>query len=250
MKQRISLLVCLAICVLPLAGCSCDHTWIEADCVTAKTCSVCHETEGEALGHTPGVWHETTDVITATVSRERHCTTCGEQVSAETVPLDTMARNGIFRFTPNEFMERLAGLANTYVEDFSYEFVSVPTGLMVRTYSSEGKMALIQFFRRDTTTLTEDEGDVAQVWCVSLIAVGTADLDLRYCFLMACDPALDMESAFRVDMELSNAFWNAAQTDGCGYYTYNELLYEHRYFPESYQNPAMNMVNIYASDFR
>ena len=28
-----------------------DHTWVEADCDTPKTCSVCGETEGEALGH-------------------------------------------------------------------------------------------------------------------------------------------------------------------------------------------------------
>ena len=27
------------------------HTWVDANCTTAKTCSVCHITEGEALGH-------------------------------------------------------------------------------------------------------------------------------------------------------------------------------------------------------
>ena len=28
-----------------------NHTWVNADCDTPKTCSVCQETEGEALGH-------------------------------------------------------------------------------------------------------------------------------------------------------------------------------------------------------
>jgi len=28
------------------------HTWVDADCTTPKTCSVCKVTEGEALGHT------------------------------------------------------------------------------------------------------------------------------------------------------------------------------------------------------
>ena len=28
-----------------------EHTWVDADCDTPKTCSVCGETEGEALGH-------------------------------------------------------------------------------------------------------------------------------------------------------------------------------------------------------
>ena len=27
------------------------HSWVKADCDTPKTCSVCHETEGDALGH-------------------------------------------------------------------------------------------------------------------------------------------------------------------------------------------------------
>ena len=40
------------------ADCVCDkcghfvaHTWVAADCLTAKTCSVCAETEGDPLGH-------------------------------------------------------------------------------------------------------------------------------------------------------------------------------------------------------
>ncbi len=31
---------------------NCEHEWVDADCVTPKTCSKCSETEGEALGHT------------------------------------------------------------------------------------------------------------------------------------------------------------------------------------------------------
>lgn len=37
-----------------LAGCGekeCEHQWINANCTTPKTCSVCGETEGEAFGH-------------------------------------------------------------------------------------------------------------------------------------------------------------------------------------------------------
>jgi hypothetical protein len=30
------------------------HTWVNADCDTPKTCSVCGATEGEALGHSFG----------------------------------------------------------------------------------------------------------------------------------------------------------------------------------------------------
>ena len=34
--------------VVPAIG---EHSWVDADCTTPKTCSVCGETEGEALGH-------------------------------------------------------------------------------------------------------------------------------------------------------------------------------------------------------
>lgn len=50
-----------------LAGCQCEHEWVEADCVTAKTCSVCEEVEGEPLGHS---WQE------ATCEEAKQCERC------------------------------------------------------------------------------------------------------------------------------------------------------------------------------
>ena len=57
------LVVCLSICT----GCSCEHDWIEADCMNAKTCSRCGEVEGEALGHT---WTD------ATCTAPKTCSVC------------------------------------------------------------------------------------------------------------------------------------------------------------------------------
>ena len=34
-----------------LTSCSCEHEWKEATCTEAKTCTLCNDTEGEALGH-------------------------------------------------------------------------------------------------------------------------------------------------------------------------------------------------------
>jgi hypothetical protein len=31
-----------------------EHSWVDADCTTPKTCSICGKTEGEALGHDYG----------------------------------------------------------------------------------------------------------------------------------------------------------------------------------------------------
>lgn len=46
----------------------CPHDWISATCTTAKTCSICGQTEGEPLGHT---WVEATKYAPKT------CSTCG-----------------------------------------------------------------------------------------------------------------------------------------------------------------------------
>ena len=51
------------------------HTWTEADCTTAKTCSVCGATEGTALGHTPA--EDDGDCTTAV-----KCEVCDEVIIA------------------------------------------------------------------------------------------------------------------------------------------------------------------------
>lgn len=52
----------------------CSHSWNEASCTTPKTCATCGETEGEALGHTPG------DAATCTTAQT--CTVCNEELTA------------------------------------------------------------------------------------------------------------------------------------------------------------------------
>lgn len=69
MKKRIFPLLFAALCVLCLSACGCRHeTWNEADCVRAKTCAACGETEGEPLGHQ---WQE------ADCARAKTCSRCG-----------------------------------------------------------------------------------------------------------------------------------------------------------------------------
>ena len=57
MKKRIFLTLIL-IMVMTLISCKkeiikeCEHTFQEATCTQAKTCTRCGATEGEALGHT------------------------------------------------------------------------------------------------------------------------------------------------------------------------------------------------------
>lgn len=68
MKKKMWIIVLALICVLALAGCKCEHEWVEADCDTAKTCSLCGETEGAPLGHS---W------AAATCEDPKTCENCG-----------------------------------------------------------------------------------------------------------------------------------------------------------------------------
>lgn len=65
MKRAISILALTLVCLLVLAGCGCEHEWAAADCDTPKTCNLCAETEGEALGHT---WADATCTVPKTCS--------------------------------------------------------------------------------------------------------------------------------------------------------------------------------------
>ena len=66
--KRFALLLYITGLFLLLAGCGCNHEWIEATCTEPKTCSVCGETEGAPLGHT---WSE------ATCTEPKTCALCG-----------------------------------------------------------------------------------------------------------------------------------------------------------------------------
>ena len=46
-----------------------EHEWLDATCTEPKTCTVCGETEGEALGH---------EWLDATCTEPKTCTVCGE----------------------------------------------------------------------------------------------------------------------------------------------------------------------------
>ncbi len=62
--------VIVALLMLTLiTACGCEHEWETVTCVTPKTCFICGESEGEALGHS---WFE------ATCISAKFCERCGE----------------------------------------------------------------------------------------------------------------------------------------------------------------------------
>ncbi len=68
MKRFVSICAAIAL-ALSLSACGHTHTWIDATCTKAKTCSICGEQEGEALGHTWGG---------ETCTTSKTCAVCGK----------------------------------------------------------------------------------------------------------------------------------------------------------------------------
>lgn len=68
MKKIVSMLFAVVM-AFSLSACVHHHTWVDATCITAKTCSECGETEGEALGHN---W------VDATCTEPEMCSVCVE----------------------------------------------------------------------------------------------------------------------------------------------------------------------------
>lgn len=95
MKKIFSVLISLFV-LFTLCACGCrihGHSWADATCETPKTCTVCGDTEGEALGHS---W------VDANYQSPKTCSVCGA-AEGEALTADFEAHglrvNNIYRGT-------------------------------------------------------------------------------------------------------------------------------------------------------
>ena len=127
-----------------------DHEWVDANCTTPRTCSLCGETEGEALGHT---WVE------ATCTTPRTCSTCGTTVGTVKAPSTTVINfadvNGIDELLANGWSYYLDNSSTVFsiVEDaergnvlqFSHDgsltYVKDENGAVVKNEDGTDKVA-------------------------------------------------------------------------------------------------------------
>ena len=71
---------------LPTSG---SHDWAEADCTTPKTCNICGNTEGEALGHDYQDVDGTAANATCTEAgkeADQECSRCGDMIYGNEIP--------------------------------------------------------------------------------------------------------------------------------------------------------------------
>lgn len=67
--KRILYILLPVLALLVLTGCRCKHEWVEADCTQAKSCLLCGQRQGSALGHR---WTD------ATCTDPKTCSVCGK----------------------------------------------------------------------------------------------------------------------------------------------------------------------------
>ena len=71
MRINIKLFLTIFVCFI-LVSCECAHVWNGATCMTAKTCALCGETEGDPIENGGHVWKN------ATCTAPKTCEICGE----------------------------------------------------------------------------------------------------------------------------------------------------------------------------
>ena len=84
-------LIVITISIFTLSACGnqntnqCQHQWIEADCLYPKTCRLCGETDGVALGHTEVIDEAVEATCTSTgLTEGKHCSVCNKIIIAQT----------------------------------------------------------------------------------------------------------------------------------------------------------------------
>lgn len=199
--HRIIALSLWAILLMGLYGCGCKHEWQDATCTEPKTCSKCGETEGEALGHTPGEWvQDDPDFVTSIVWIRQYCTVCGAELDTDIKALSSLHKDGTFLFSPKQFSDRLNLIFKT-ISNCTLESnpMSLSDGTMGTTIIDGSEhIGTILFIDSDSimNTGTEDENSrIVTVICAFEVDDTEKQINSTLGIMMTCDPSLDVSEA-------------------------------------------------------
>ena len=161
--KKLVLLTLVVAMVLSMAGCGCKHEWKDATCTTPKTCSLCGETEGEVLEHTPGQLEITSvDTEALTITYQQVCTGCGATLDTQTGSTGIAPVDGKFVLSPNEWNACLTaninamGAGQTYLPCVSE---NDDNAIVHGIITLSGTTAAMSYYDKDGNVLTTDRGD-------------------------------------------------------------------------------------------
>lgn len=289
MKKKLILLVISLLCMYLLAGCGCEHEWLDATCTTAKTCNMCGETEGDPaghswasptcetakqckichieegdpLGHTLGKLEDTYDIINCKKLHEQICLTCGQQLASSEEPIDSFVVDEMFVFSPKEFMERMESIAKKNYPNFSYHFTYNHSALWanVSLGNADSSEFVIKFFKDTNEYVPGSEADenLSGLWCVEVSNPGFAavtelgsiiDGDILKLLYLTCDPLLSDEDYQEFVLAKITCAMNAIEHgEPWGYAEKNGLLYEFCHIADADLDVAMECILVYAANW-
>lgn len=165
MKKKWLVLFLVAVCLLVLAGCECEHEWTAPDCVNPERCakcgeygaaplghtwidptcedpaicSVCGKQDAEPLGHKAGQWVETLDVAALTIHKEQPCLRCGEALDSVDEQISSLVNDSNYLFTPEEFVAIINDVYARLAIDLKAEMTVAEDGRLIGLVTRDGE---------------------------------------------------------------------------------------------------------------
>ena len=179
----------------------CDHEWEAATCIQPKTCSLCDEIEGEALGHTEGDWEiESADSVEATAEYVKSCTYCGTALDYKTEDLTTFVAGESFYLSPSEFVDRLGNYLDGITGNDLYVFDGEVDGAFACGIMKDGDKIGALLFTDGEESVFESDSDTNGCFGAVLGTVDDEDdagnsLRVLLAHIETCDPSLDFDEA-------------------------------------------------------
>ncbi len=203
------------------------HDWVAATCTEPKTCADCGETEGEALGHTPGEWElDEPSYTTATVWLRQKCTVCGTQLDSELKKMSTLCENGELLLTPDEFTQRYGDVLNYCFSEYGTKLVAADSDSVGCCIVKNGStlVGTVLFFKTGDSFIADKDAHGIVKLTVGFKSTDKTEIVKTIVpLVMTVDPSLEFEEAKSIAVK----FFDDP-------YTYNGIRYAFAHYAGAY----------------
>ena len=188
----------------------CEHVWVDADCLTAKTCSVCGAVEGEALGHK----EEVLAAVAPTCEHKgltegKKCSVCGEILMAQE-EVDALGHKD------DDMNGKCDNGGEDYVWTVAIADKSVATLYVSKTLQLSATVTPVE----KTLTWTSSDEEIATVADGLVTALKAGEVTIR----VALTEELYDEITLTIKAPVINAELNADSFDLSGIYQDNAVV--------------------------
>ena len=213
------------------------HDWVEATCTSPKTCSRCGETEGEAKGHVPGEWkQEKPDYSAATITTAQKCSVCGATLDSKKENITSFVDGEVFSIPASDFVKRM-DKAYSSISGCSLKAKSDAMKdnftMALNVQSGSSTVATAGFVKEGSKssllTLAFSSSE-RQYWQVLFSFASSSKSDgyaaeTMYALIQACDPSLTKDEAHDIGSEVIANYESLGSGKGMGQASKNGITY-------------------------